>query len=216
MPNWCFNHLTIIDTDKGEKPEEILARITNKNDKGERYFDFNTIIPMPEELNIVSGSETIKALRWFMFAHRQIITREEKEKVFDCIGSWEREQIREDTEETIQNLIDTHTDFEKPEKWKEFKDYGERIFNNIMKYDCPTWYEWCIKNWGTKWSSDSTRIDDSEDDIVIDFDTAWSPPIPVLVALSKKYPNNVFHFECEEESDMETAVCEFINGEIIE
>ncbi len=212
MPNWCFNHLTIEDTDKGEKPKEILDRITNKDENGERYIDFNTIIPMPEELNIESGSDTLKALRWFMFSHRNIITREEKEKVFDCIGSWEREKIREDTEETITNLIESV----KKEEWEKFKDYAQTIFNNIMKYECPTWYEWCIKNWGTKWNSSNTMINDDEDDIVVDFDTAWAPPTPVLVALSKKYPNNVFHFECEEESDMDTAVCEFINGEIIE
>ena len=208
MPNWCFNHLTI-EEHKGEKPQKILAEIISESENGEKYFDFNKIIPMPKCLEVVSGSETTRAIRYFLFTHTDL-TQEERQKVLSCISEWERKQIEEDTQETINKIIEDQKDL------KSFENYAQIIFDNIMLYDCPTWYEWCIKNWGTKWNSCETTIDDDEDDIVIDFDTAWSPPIPVLLALSKKYPNNVFHFECEEESDMDTAVCEFINGEIIE
>lgn len=44
------------------------------------------------------------------------------------------------------------------------------------------WYNWCSKNWGTKWNSYDGNV--TEDGI--GFNTAWSPPIPVIAALSKQ------------------------------
>ena len=43
------------------------------------------------------------------------------------------------------------------------------------------WYEWRLDNWGTKWdvyNVHMTRMDDNT--LVMSFDTAWSPPIPVF------------------------------------
>ena len=52
-------------------------------------------------------------------------------------------------------------------------------------------YEWCIENWGTKWGAINARI---EGDHLV-FETAWSPPTPVIVALAKKFPEYTFYFE---------------------
>jgi len=43
------------------------------------------------------------------------------------------------------------------------------------------WYDWRLENWGTKWdvyNVHMTRMDDNT--LVMSFDTAWSPPIPVF------------------------------------
>lgn len=50
---------------------------------------------------------------------------------------------------------------------------------NIEKHGFPSWYEWCVANWGTKWDvggvdSISTITDNS---ILLQFESAWSPPI---------------------------------------
>lgn len=51
---------------------------------------------------------------------------------------------------------------------------------NIKKYGVANWYDWCIKNWGTKWDVGgeacyfSAQTDGS---VHIRFDSAWSPPI---------------------------------------
>ena len=59
MPNWVRTRLTF----NGEKNRvaEIkeLVKTTGKDDEGKDYtneFDFNKVIPMPEELNIPSSS----------------------------------------------------------------------------------------------------------------------------------------------------------------
>lgn len=60
--------------------------------------------------------------------------------------------------------------------------------NNIKKYGFPTWYEWSIKNWGTKWDACEVDYDTYEDNITLRFDTAWSTPSPIFIELSKQFP----------------------------
>lgn len=52
-------------------------------------------------------------------------------------------------------------------------------------------YEWCIKNWGTKWNAYTLSINWDE----ITFQTAWSYPTPIYEALSKKFPETIFEVE---------------------
>ena len=52
-----------------------------------------------------------------------------------------------------------------------------------------TGYNWCSKNWGTKWSaSDVEFTKNTPNNVVYEFMTAWSPPTPVVKALAKKFP----------------------------
>ena len=71
------------------------------------------------------------------------------------------------------------------------------------------WYDWNVRNWGTKWdvaveNSDQypeTKIlDETDRRIQYKFDTAWSPPIPAIAELSKKHSRVVFTLDYEEET----------------
>ena len=55
------------------------------------------------------------------------------------------------------------------------------------------WYQWRIDNWGTKWepSEVSCRIENNSK-IYIHFQTAWSPPDPVIRAFIESVTNNKF------------------------
>ena len=44
-----------------------------------------------------------------------------------------------------------------------------------------SWYDWSVANWGTKWNS----CDCDFNEYGVSFNTAWSPPIPVIKALAK-------------------------------
>lgn len=58
------------------------------------------------------------------------------------------------------------------------EDYGGR-----------DWYTWNTQNWGTKWNAYSHQDTVREPGkIVFKFDTAWSPPHPVIKVLAEKYP----------------------------
>ena len=48
--------------------------------------------------------------------------------------------------------------------------------------DGPNWYDWSVRNWGTKW--DAYDVDVEVDIGYIRFDTAWNTPIPIFRKLS--------------------------------
>tara|TARA_R110001583_G_scaffold62471_2_gene183659 strand:- start:1862 stop:2290 length:429 start_codon:yes stop_codon:yes gene_type:complete len=55
-------------------------------------------------------------------------------------------------------------------------------------YGTDNWYDWRILHWGTKWNSYDGKIDNEDEEyIVYTFDTAWSPPEPVIHALREKF-----------------------------
>lgn len=60
---------------------------------------------------------------------------------------------------------------------------------NIEKYGYASWYDWCIDNWGTKWDvgADGQPAlalgEDFGQGLVLNFDSAWSPPIAAYAKL---------------------------------
>ena len=54
-------------------------------------------------------------------------------------------------------------------------------------------YDWCNKHWGTKWGCYNIDVQLGDRQLVYTFDSAWSPPIPVIDAMSKQYPTLKFH-----------------------
>lgn len=55
------------------------------------------------------------------------------------------------------------------------------------KYGENNWYDWSVKNWGTKWNAYSFKLISRNDNAVhIQFDTAWAPPTPIFEKLVEK------------------------------
>ncbi len=76
------------------------------------------------------------------------------------------------------------------------------------------WYGWSINNWGTKWNAYDTTYDVAMPNIV-EFFTAWNPPMPVLQKLSEMFPDVTIHLHTEDEGGGFSADIELLNGEII-
>ena len=55
-------------------------------------------------------------------------------------------------------------------------------FNAIAPLPNGKWdYDWCWKNWGTKWDAYDVEFEDEEEEFLrINFLTAWGPPTPIL------------------------------------
>ena len=49
-------------------------------------------------------------------------------------------------------------------------------------------YEWCVRNWGTKWGACET----TSKSWGLQFRTAWGPPLPIINAMAKCYPTLTF------------------------
>jgi len=58
----------------------------------------------------------------------------------------------------------------------------KELENTDPNEDSLNWYNWCVENWGTR----SNSYEGQAQDEGISFNTAWSPPVGVIVALSKR------------------------------
>lgn len=72
----------------------------------------------------------------------------------------------------------------------------------IDKVGTSDWYAWSIVNWGTKWNAYHYREESDEARYEFVFDTAWSPPEPVLDKLVEKFPNLTFNIDWFDEGWM--------------
>lgn len=188
MPNWCNNRL-IVSGDAG-KLKDFLTR--SKNKEGE--FTFNGLYPIPESLHITSGSNVSSA--------RDVINAE--------AGDWSGVDEKLDwTAWTTNAGINLALPLKQKRKAmlshmkkalseKDMQE-GRQSFENEKLYGCKDWYDWCVKNWGTKWDAGEASIyEHSEEEAEIVFDTAWGPPIEWVKIVELKYPDLRFELHYDE------------------
>ena len=85
------------------------------------------------------------------------------------------------------------------------------------------WYNWNVRNWGTKWDITLHRDEIGDFDQNNDgdwyfhwyFDTAWSPAEPAYHAIAKRFPNLEFAYEITEEANFFAGKLLFRNGELL-
>jgi hypothetical protein len=96
-------------------------------------------------------------------------------------------------------------------------------------FQSNNWYDWNIRNWGTKWDVAVADTDEYPETVLIDegidtnqkyflvyrFDTAWSPPSQVIQKLSLQYPTLKLTLDYEEETGWGGEI-EFNNGQQID
>ena len=98
--------------------------------------------------------------------------------------------------------------------WREGNEsWNEDVEREIDKLSCNSFipapqeainnysnvgYEWCIKIWGTKWGCYDVSIEgnSSGTSVWYGFNTAWSPPVPVVYKMIEMFPDLRFclHF----------------------
>lgn len=68
----------------------------------------------------------------------------------------------------------------------------EQKSERIAKYGYNNWFDWRFENWGSKWDAQEPEIQEDEDGLTINFDTAWSPAIPYVKQVAKMFPDLIF------------------------
>jgi hypothetical protein len=170
MPNWVQTKLTFHG--EPERITELLETIKTENDGDIRYFDFEKIIPMPESLKITSGSSTDLGI--------DILKYREGGDDSALKGRLSWPWVVNAGIKTVEELVDHAIEG----GLADLND-GQLALDNIKNYGCKDWYDWAVRNWGTKWnSSDGIYENDT-----LSFQTAWSLPEPVLVKLSEMFPD---------------------------
>lgn len=89
----------------------------------------------------------------------------------------------------------------KPEGYDKLS--SDEQFAISMKHESDGWYDWNVRNWGTKWDACDVEFDDNTDEksasLNYNFQTAWSIPEVVFTAMIQQHPELSFGFSCEEE-----------------
>ena len=95
------------------------------------------------------------------------------------------------------------------------KGITQEMSDDLYKrFGANNWYDWSIKNWGTKWNAYDTAVTDDGD---IQFSTAWSTPIALIEKLSKLYPEAIFRVKfADEDLGYNCGEYAYQNGEMIE
>jgi hypothetical protein len=222
MPNWVKNRLTI----EGGNAETVLAELTTADAYGERNFDFNKIIPMPESLHITAGSTTDSCVALYLTAVNPNVEYygNKKDKVSHAKYSKMIEKLRASDKKVngfdLMLPVEKIAEYEKSVIGESTFDagptreaaiaYGKRAVDNVLEYGHMNWYDWSIANWGTKWNAYESRFDGC----TVEFDTAWSDVSELMRQLSGKYPDDTFYYDfAEEQAGLYTGDFTFENGE---
>ena len=72
-----------------------------------------------------------------------------------------------------------------PEKFAKMDENGDKGFNSGG-------YEWCIENWGTKWGFCYVNLLVKPESLFYTFETAWSPPEPLIRKMGELHPEFIF------------------------
>lgn len=159
-------------------------------------LDFEKIIPMPESLRVVAGTMENVAI--------EAVIRKAAMEIKHSIMS--------------PRLIPGMTDSEYKQSLKrsgksenELCVLGLQYINNLVLHGATTWYDWCIKHWGTKWNAYENEQINSD---TITFETAWSAPEPIIAQLAKMYPDiEIEHWWADEDMGSNTGYAKYVGGE---
>lgn len=194
MPNHIQNKLQVIGNTKAVK--EVLTFIASKDKEGKKMqIDFNKIKPMPETLQLESGSLG-------EIAH-SLLFGTKKEKYFPLSIPEMQKRFKEMDIESQNKSVKLAIQYQQ----------------NLELYGATTWYDWCCENWGTKWNAYSQN-DERNNANTIYFQTAWSSPIELIAELSTKFPLVTFQLDyADEDSGSNTGkitMCNGVNLEVIQ
>jgi hypothetical protein len=172
MPNWCGNALNI--SGPSTDVESFVEAITTS----EGEHDLTLPHPIPD---ILLGTTAPPS------THERVEELKAKREAGGC-------QARPDHSGPLTESGSWVTDEYLAEQHANV-DQGLQAFAETGYHD---WYDWCVRNWGTKWPPDVHTLAAEDGFIRMVFDTAWAPPDELVLKLSEKFPTLTFILDYSE------------------
>lgn len=198
MPNHCSNTFTFKGTsDDIAKLKSLVIIRRSPSDEDydglELAFDFNGVIPMPASLDINCGSISHFSTRLLQLPEdtylancsEQLNAHQLKnlQGTLSHLYDWEKLTVRH-----AIRLLEAYPDLQS--QCQLDLELGRTCLQNIRLYGAANWYDWSMKNWGTKWNAYELVVhEDSETVLSGYFKTIGSPPQPVFETIAKQFPH---------------------------
>lgn len=214
MPNHVKNIITL--TGAQNEIDYIVNLITKTEEvdgEMQKIVDFNSLIPMPKTLNVVSGGCADECLLIYLkdvldtktvdIKNEHLITI----KDYNNKQEWNYQKVdlskmpsSEELYGKIQILVNKYGPQENNpfgdnpvfEKHEDVINYGKQIYENIRDYGCKDWYNWRIEHWGTKWGAYDNEQDIMPNCVKLKFCTAWNIPYNFYIKLYE-----IIHRDCK-------------------
>jgi hypothetical protein len=190
MPNWCVNQIQITGDDATLTKLAEFVKEQDGEYAGE--FSFNRIKPAPTGDEIYHGRPSQHA---FVCGCQPTFDESMKDEATPN-GKWVvngKPVVK--SHDLVEGSFASENGFG-------VERCPEHAAISVREHPVFFW-NWNIANWGTKWSAGEVYSSYEEQGIVggtitYDFDTAWSPPVPIVEALAEKFPSlNIAHYYCE-------------------
>lgn len=183
MPNHIMNELTAA--------KHVLDALAS----ADSAIDFRKIVPRPAIFNC---EPNIAVIDWARIAVGEVTLTTLRAATPDPLTAFKAGDYGAASKRLEQsNIVRLMTEGPFP------KDFSPADFENFIscikglkEFGYPSWYEWAIAKWGTKWNAYSTnRVSDS----VVTFQTAWSMPKKIIIALAERFPQEQFRIRWADE-----------------
>lgn len=200
MPNHTSNVLTI--SGDPARLKELISKVGVVNKDGTKQdISLEKIIPIPEDLRIDKSTSVITGI--------SIINWQTTGDDSELKPMLENKYYIEKNITNVKELVDFLIKEERVNI-----EMSKKAIENLDKYGHMDWYDWSIENWGTKWDIYDCGDWYFEDDnvVMINFYTAWSPPISGIGKLSEQYRDLKFRIEYADEGGDYVGYTSFENG----
>ena len=127
MPNWVQNEI-IFENASDEKVAALIRELKLATESDERAFDFNKIIPMPESLNVESGSSTDRAIAYYVTERLTIPV--EQTNLKDLVHN----SFSDDWATEVVSRIKKYIDEGGTEDWDKIYEAGKQYMYNRENY----------------------------------------------------------------------------------
>jgi len=188
MPNWCDCELAI------EGSEEELKKFKKFAKSKKELLDIQKFIPYPKKFK-----EKDEFMSKLSLMKSKLNDLKDEKKI-------KRLQNKINKLEIINGLSN-----------------GEDGYNNGG-------YDWCVQNWGTKWGICSSKIILERcgycekhglyfnrcNELIYGFETAWNPPLPIILKMSKMFKKLEFELRYFEAGSGFNGLFKCKGGKIIE
>lgn len=178
MPNHITNRIIVNGSEENVK--RFFEAIGSVQEDGTLIpIDFNKIKPMPESLNIEAGSNTEIGYILYYLSTKGV------DHV--SIEQWAYKSLeRRLSAEKCDFSDDGIKRFILSEEGQVLYRLGKAVQENMSKYGARTWYDWCNREWGTKWNAyNQERINEN----TITFQTAWCGVPKILHEIAQSHPD---------------------------